>query len=42
MGSLSYAHPWKDYVIGTEVDYGRDIYGASYSRFAAGTATPPG
>jgi capsule assembly protein Wzi len=34
MGSLSYAHPWKDYVVGTEVDYGRDVYGATYSRFA--------
>jgi Capsule assembly protein Wzi len=34
MGSLSYAHPWKEYVIGTEIDYGRDVYGASYSRLA--------
>jgi hypothetical protein len=35
MGSLSYAHPWKDYLVGTEIDYGRDVFGATYSRFAA-------
>ena len=27
MGSLSYSHPWKDYIVGTEVDYGRDVFG---------------
>ncbi len=32
--SLVYSHPWKDYVLGTEVDYGRDVYGATYTRFA--------
>jgi hypothetical protein len=35
MGSLSYSYPWKDYVVGTEVDYGRDVFGAHYSRIAA-------
>jgi hypothetical protein len=32
--SLIYSHPWKDYVLGTEVDYGRDVYGATYTRLA--------
>lgn len=32
--SLTYSYPWKDYVLGTEIDYGRDIYGANYTRFA--------
>jgi hypothetical protein len=32
--SLVYSHPWKDYVLGTEIDYGRDVYGATYTRFA--------
>ena len=31
-GSLTYSYPWRDYVVGTEVDYGRDVYGASYTR----------
>ena len=34
MGSLSYSYPWKDYVVGTEVDYGRDVFGAHYTRLA--------
>jgi hypothetical protein len=33
-GSLTYSYPWRDYVVGTEVDYGRDVYGASYTRLA--------
>ena len=33
--SLTYSHPWKDYVLGTEIDYGRDVYGATYTRLAA-------
>jgi hypothetical protein len=33
MSSLTYSHPWKDYVLGGEVDYGRDVYGAHYTRF---------
>ncbi len=33
-GSLTYSYPWRDYVLGTEVDYGRDVYGASYTRLA--------
>ncbi|TLY95846.1 MAG: hypothetical protein E6K40_03695 [Gammaproteobacteria bacterium] len=32
MGSLTYSYPWKDYVLGTEIDYGRDVSGAHYSR----------
>jgi Capsule assembly protein Wzi len=35
MGSLMYSHPWKDDVVGSEVDYGRDVFGAHYSRVAA-------
>ena len=34
MGSLSYSYPWKDYVVGTEVDYGRDVFGGHYTRLA--------
>lgn len=33
-GSLTYSYPWKDYVVGTEIDYGRDVSGAHYSRLA--------
>lgn len=33
-GSLTYSYPWKDYVLGAEIDYGRDVYGASYTRLA--------
>jgi hypothetical protein len=32
--SLVYSYPWRDYVVGTEVDYGRDVYGGTYTRFA--------
>jgi hypothetical protein len=32
--SLTYSYPWKDYVLGTEIDYGRDVYGATYTRLA--------
>jgi Capsule assembly protein Wzi len=35
MGSLSYSYPWKNYIIGSEIDYGRDVFGAHYTRFAA-------
>ncbi len=35
MASLSYSHPWRDYVIGGEVDQGRDVFGGNYTRFAA-------
>jgi Capsule assembly protein Wzi len=35
MGSLVYSYPWKDYVVGTEVDYGRDVFGDHYTRFGA-------
>jgi len=33
-GSLTYSYPWRDYVLGTEIAYGRDVYGASYTRVA--------
>jgi Capsule assembly protein Wzi len=35
MGSLSYSYPWRDYVVGGEVDEGRDVFGRSYTRLAA-------
>jgi hypothetical protein len=35
MGSLMYSYPWRDYVVGSEVDYGRDVFGEHYYRFAA-------
>lgn len=34
MGSLVYSFPWKDYVLGSEIDYGRDVFGAHYTRLA--------
>ena len=34
-GSLMYSYPWKDYVIGSQVDYGRDVFGAHYTRVSA-------
>jgi hypothetical protein len=30
-----YSYPLKDYVIGSEVDYGRDVFGQHYTRVAA-------
>ncbi len=35
LGSLMYSYPWKDYVIGSQVDYGRDVFGAHYTRVTA-------
>ena len=35
MGTLLYSHPWKDYVVGSQIDYGRDVFGESYTRFSA-------
>ena len=32
MGSLVYSYPWKDYVIGSQVDFGRDVFGEHYTR----------
>jgi hypothetical protein len=34
-GSLMYSYPWRDYAIGSQVDYGRDVYGAHYTRVSA-------
>ena len=46
MGSLMYSYPWKDDVIGAEVDYGRDVFGDHYTRvsgfFRFGDALHPG
>jgi Capsule assembly protein Wzi len=35
MGALSYSYPWKDYVVGGEIDQGRDVFGHAYTRLAA-------
>jgi hypothetical protein len=34
-GSLMYSYPWRDYVVGSQVDYGRDVFGAHYTRVSA-------
>ena len=34
-GSLMYSYPWKDCVIGSQVDYGRDVFGEHYTRVSA-------
>ncbi len=34
LGSLSYAHPWKEYAVGAEIDVGRDVFGGRFTRFA--------
>jgi hypothetical protein len=45
-GSLMFSYPWKDYVVGSQVDYGRDVFGAHYTRVSAflryGDALHPG
>jgi Capsule assembly protein Wzi len=35
MGSVTYSYPWRNYVVGSELDEGRDVFGARYTRFAA-------
>ena len=35
MASLSYSYPMHDYVVGGEIDAGRDVFGDRYTRFAA-------
>ncbi len=30
--SLSYSYPWKGYSVGAEIDNGRDVFGANYTR----------
>jgi len=35
MGTLMFSYPLKDYVIGSQVDYGRDVFGAHYTRVSA-------
>jgi len=32
LGSLSYSYPWKGYTVGAEVDEGRDVFGAHFTR----------
>jgi hypothetical protein len=45
-GSLIYSYPLKDVVVGSQVDYGRDVFGAHYTRVSAflryGDALRPG
>jgi hypothetical protein len=35
MGTLMYSYPLKDYIVGSQVDYGRDVFGAHYTRVGA-------
>jgi hypothetical protein len=35
MGSLMYSYPWRECVVGSQVDYGRDVFGAHYTRVSA-------
>jgi hypothetical protein len=35
LGSLSYAHPWRGYAVGGQVDAGRDVFGDRYARLSA-------
>ncbi|HTL92888.1 MAG TPA: hypothetical protein VL176_11105, partial [Steroidobacteraceae bacterium] len=35
MGSLMYSYPLRDYIVGTQVDHGRDVFGAHYTRVTA-------
>jgi len=35
LGSLMYSYPLKDYIVGSEVDYGRDVFGEHYTRVSA-------
>jgi hypothetical protein len=35
MGSLMYSYPLKDYVVGSQVDYGRDVFGGHFTRISA-------
>ncbi len=35
MGTLMYSYPLKDYIVGSEVDYGRDVFGARFTRVSA-------
>jgi hypothetical protein len=34
-GSLMYSYPLKDCIVGSQVDYGRDVFGAHYTRISA-------
>jgi hypothetical protein len=35
MGTLMYSYPLKECVVGSQVDYGRDVFGAHYTRVTA-------
>jgi len=35
MGTLMYSYPLKDYIVGSQVDHGRDVFGAHYTRVSA-------
>jgi hypothetical protein len=34
LGSVSYAHPWREYAVGAQIDSGRDVFGGHYTRLA--------
>lgn len=34
LGTISYAHPFREYALGAEVDVGRDVFGGSFTRVA--------
>ena len=34
LGAISYAHPWREYAVGAEVDVGRDVFGGRFTRLA--------
>ena len=33
--TFGYSRPWKDYTVGAEIDAGKDVFGASFSRVSA-------
>lgn len=35
MGTLMYSYPLKDCIVGSQIDYGRDVFGAHYTRVSA-------
>jgi hypothetical protein len=35
MGTLMYSYPLKDYLVGSQIDYGRDVFGQHYTRVGA-------
>ncbi len=35
LGTLAFSYPWKDYIVGSQLDYGRDVFGDHYARLSA-------